>query len=46
MIPTMGVLLSDHGDFTGDYRLVEKTQNIFEDCLTRVPLIIKLPIWV
>lgn len=36
---------SDHGDFTGDYGLVEKTQNTFEDCLTRVPLIIKPPAW-
>lgn len=35
--------LSDHGDFTGDYGLVEKTQNTFEDCLTRVPLLIKPP---
>ena len=34
---------SDHGDFTGDYGLVEKTQNTLEDCLTRVPLIIKPP---
>ena len=34
---------SDHGDFTGDYGLVEKTQNTFEDCLTNIPLIIKLP---
>lgn len=34
---------SDHGDFTGDYGLVEKTQNTFEDCLTRVPLLIKPP---
>jgi arylsulfatase A-like enzyme len=34
---------SDHGDFTGDFGLVEKTQNTFEDCLTRVPLIIKPP---
>ena len=34
---------SDHGDFTGDYGLVEKTQNTFEDCLTNVPFIIKLP---
>ncbi len=34
---------SDHGDFTGDYGLVEKTQNTFEDCLTRVPLIFKPP---
>lgn len=37
---------SDHGDFTGDYGLVEKTQNTFEDCLTRVPFIIKPPAWV
>ncbi len=34
---------SDHGDFTGDYGLVEKTQNTFEDCLARVPLVIKPP---
>lgn len=34
---------SDHGDFTGDYGLVEKTQNTFEDCLTRVPMVIKPP---
>ncbi len=36
-------VFSDHGDFTGDYGLVEKTQNTFEDCLTRVPLVIKPP---
>lgn len=34
---------SDHGDFTGDYGLVEKTQNTFEDSLTRVPFVIKPP---
>jgi arylsulfatase A-like enzyme len=34
---------SDHGDFTGDYGLVEKTQNTFEDCLTKVPFLVKLP---
>lgn len=34
---------SDHGDFTGDYGLVEKTQNTFQDCLTRVPMIVKPP---
>ncbi len=34
---------SDHGDFTGDYGLVEKTQNTFEDCLTNVPFLIKPP---
>lgn len=36
-------VLSDHGDFAGDYDLVEKQQNSFEDCLTRVPFLIKLP---
>ncbi len=34
---------ADHGDFTGDYGLVEKTQNTFEDVLTRVPLVVKPP---
>ena len=34
---------ADHGDFTGDYGLVEKTQNTFEDCLTPVPFIVKPP---
>ena len=38
-------LFSDHGDFTGDYGLVEKTQNTFEDCLSRVPFVIKPPAW-
>jgi arylsulfatase A-like enzyme len=36
-------LFSDHGDFTGDYGLVEKAQNLFEDCLVRVPFILKPP---
>lgn len=36
-------MFSDHGDFTGDYGLVEKTQNTFEDCLVRVPFIVKPP---
>ena len=34
-------VFSDHGDYTGDYGLVEKVQNCFEDTLTKVPLIIK-----
>jgi len=34
---------SDHGDYTGDYGIVEKTQNTFEDALARVPLIVKPP---
>ena len=36
-------VLSDHGDFAGYYDLPEKVQNSFEDCLTRVPLLIKPP---
>jgi arylsulfatase A-like enzyme len=39
-------VFSDHGDFTGDYGLVEKTQNTFEDCLSRVPFVCKPPAWV
>lgn len=34
---------ADHGDFTGDYGLVEKAQNTFQDCLTRVPFVVKPP---
>jgi arylsulfatase A-like enzyme len=34
-------VLSDHGDYTGDYGLVEKTQNTFEDCLVKVPFLLK-----
>jgi arylsulfatase A-like enzyme len=36
-------VFSDHGDYTGDYGIVEKTQNTFEDCLVKVPFIIKPP---
>lgn len=36
-------LFSDHGDFTGDYGLVEKTQNTLEDVLTHVPFVVKPP---
>lgn len=35
--------LSDHGDFCGDYGLPEKAQNCFEDCLVKVPFLIKPP---
>lgn len=34
---------SDHGDYAGDYDLVEKAQNCFEDALTRVPFLVKPP---
>ncbi|MBN1878423.1 MAG: sulfatase-like hydrolase/transferase [Anaerolineae bacterium] len=36
-------IFADHGDYTGDYGIVEKTQNTFEDALARVPFIIKPP---
>lgn len=32
---------SDHGDYTGDYGIVEKAQNTFEDPVSRVPLLVK-----
>jgi arylsulfatase A-like enzyme len=34
---------SDHGDWTGDFGLVEKAQNCFSEGLVRVPLVIKPP---
>ena len=34
---------SDHGDFAGDYGLVEKWPNAMPDVLTRVPLIARVP---
>ncbi|MEK3724648.1 sulfatase-like hydrolase/transferase [Paenibacillus sp. FSL H8-0034] len=40
---TAAFFFSDHGDYTGDFGLVEKTQNTFEDCLSRVPFVIKPP---
>ncbi len=40
---TLIVFLSDHGDFAGDYSLPEKTHSTLQDCLLRVPLLIKPP---
>jgi arylsulfatase A-like enzyme len=34
---------SDHGDYCGDYGLTEKWWIGLEDCLTRVPLILRAP---
>lgn len=34
-------MFSDHGDYTGNYDIVEKVQNCFENDITNVPLIIK-----
>lgn len=36
-------VLSDHGDYTGDYGLVEKWPSGLEDNLTHVPLIARVP---
>ncbi len=38
---TIVVASSDHGDYTGDYGMVEKFFGGFEDCLLRVPLIVR-----
>lgn len=40
---TVVVFLSDHGDFAGEQRLVEKWDTAFYDCITRVPLVIDAP---
>jgi len=40
---TAVLVFSDHGDYTGDFGLVEKSQNCFPDCLVNVPLLIKPP---
>jgi len=37
------LLCSDHGDYAGDYGLVEKWPAGLEDCLTHVPLIARIP---
>ena len=37
------LFFSDHGDYAGDYGLVEKWSNGLEDVLTHVPLIIRTP---
>jgi choline-sulfatase len=40
---TLLIAASDHGDYAGDYGLVEKWPSGCEDVLTRVPLIISSP---
>ena len=40
---TTVIVASDHGDYAGDYGLVEKWPTGMEDCLTRVPLMIQSP---
>jgi arylsulfatase A-like enzyme len=36
-------LWSDHGDWAGDYGLVEKWPSALDDCLTRVPFVARVP---
>jgi hypothetical protein len=36
-------VFADHGDYTGDYGLVEKWPSGLEDVLTRVPLLVRMP---
>lgn len=40
---TVVVATSDHGDYAGDYGLVEKWPSGLETCLTHVPLIARMP---
>lgn len=40
---TVIVLFSDHGDYAGDYGMVEKYMVGFEDCLMNVPLVLRGP---
>lgn len=37
------IVCSDHGDWAGDYGLVEKWPNAFDDTIVKVPLIIRSP---
>ena len=40
---TATFFFSDHGDYVGDYGLTEKWPSGLEDCLTRVPLAVRIP---
>lgn len=40
---TAVVFFSDHGDWAGDYGLVEKWPSALDDTMTRVPLIVRSP---
>jgi choline-sulfatase len=37
------IAFSDHGDWAGDYGLVEKWPSGLDDALTRVPLVVRMP---
>lgn len=40
---TTVIVFSDHGDWPGEYGLVEKWSSALDDCLVRVPLVIRSP---
>ncbi|MBN4073984.1 sulfatase-like hydrolase/transferase, partial [bacterium AH-315-E10] len=40
---TLLIFMSDHGDFTGDYSLPEKTHSTLQDALINVPFVVKPP---
>lgn len=40
---TVVIVFSDHGDWAGDYGLVEKWPSGLDDTLTRVPFVVRLP---
>jgi choline-sulfatase len=40
---TVIFFFSDHGDWAGDYGLVEKWPSGLDDCLTRIPMIVRTP---
>lgn len=40
---TTVLVFADHGDWAGDYGLVEKWSNALDDCLMHVPFIIRTP---
>ena len=40
---TVVVVLTDHGDYTGDYGLTEKWHSGFEECLVHTPLYVRVP---
>jgi len=40
---TIVVVFSDHGDYAGDYGMIEKFMAGFEDCMLHVPLVIRAP---
>jgi len=40
---TCVVFTADHGDWAGEYGLVEKWPSALDDCIVRVPLVVRMP---